>query len=192
MKYDILLGTDILTKLNVGLFGVQYDWIPNHIRNEAMNINIYQDDVVPNNCPYGTEEEQVKYKEAIKDALQKNAAIPPHSFCNLPEAIIRLPMKEDVVIKLRQYPIPYQLRPLLDVEIQKWLDNGVIKKAPINTRFNSPLTLAGKKDANGNKTKQRPCLDVRQLNQYLPNDGFQLPLVKEILKVLQDALSLAL
>jgi hypothetical protein len=180
MDYDILLGTDILTKLNIGLTGIQYDWYPNHIRSKGMSVNINYDNVVPNNSPYGTKEEYIGFMTKIKGVLDKNQKISKNSFCNLPESIIRLPMKEDTVVNLRQYPIPHHLRPVLNEEIKKWIDNGVVEEAPMNTRFNNPITIAGKKDKDGNRTKIRPCLDVRKLNTLLPNDSFQIPLIKDI------------
>ncbi|KAG1530954.1 hypothetical protein G6F51_013674 [Rhizopus arrhizus] len=87
--------------------------------------------------------------------------IPKDAFCTVPESIIHLPTEKGKIVNHKQYPIAYKLKPVLDEAINKWLDNGTITKAPVNTAWNSPLTLADKKDANGNKTGKRPCLDPR-------------------------------
>ena len=42
--------------------------------------------------------------------------------------------------------------------------------APPGCEFNNPLTIAPKKDENGNMTGIRVCLDVRALNNALIND----------------------
>lgn len=43
------------------------------------------------------------------------------------------------------------------------------------------LTLATKKDKQGNKTILRVCLDPISLNKLLPDDNFPLPLVADII-----------
>ncbi|KAG0777198.1 hypothetical protein G6F21_013420 [Rhizopus arrhizus] len=92
------------------------------------------------------------------------------------------PNKEIENFKVRRqqsYNHP-KLKPVLDEAINKWLDNGTITNAPVNTAWNSPLTLADKKDANGNKTGKRPCLDPRHINALLPDDKFPIPLITDI------------
>ncbi|SAL96444.1 hypothetical protein, partial, partial [Absidia glauca] len=56
-----------------------------------------------------------------------------------------------------------------------------------NNEWNSPLTLAPKKNADGTKSKKRPCLDPRHINSLLPDDKYPLPLIKDIFAQLKDA-----
>ena len=53
----------------------------------------------------------------------------------------------------------------------------MITKAPINCPYNNPLTLAPKKDAMGNITLKRLCLDPRHINKLLPNDRYPISLM---------------
>jgi len=54
-------------------------------------------------------------------------------------------------------------------------------KAPVGTQWNSPITFAVKKDAQGNPTAKKPCLDPRHINNLLlEDDRYPLPLIPDI------------
>ncbi|KAG1536944.1 hypothetical protein G6F49_012885 [Rhizopus delemar] len=63
--------------------------------------------------------------------------------------------------------------------IDTWLKDEVIERASPNSDWNSPLTLAPKKDLLGNLTGHRPCLDPRLLKRFSINykDQLSLPLL---------------
>ncbi|SAL94725.1 hypothetical protein, partial, partial [Absidia glauca] len=88
-----------------------------------------------------------------------------------------------------QYNIADTLKPKVDETVKKWLDQGIITRVPSNVdnRWNSPLTLAPKKDSSGKYTDKRPCLDPRHINRYLKEDQFPLPKISEIFVKLKDA-----
>ncbi|OBZ64374.1 Transposon Ty3-G Gag-Pol polyprotein, partial [Choanephora cucurbitarum] len=88
-----------------------------------------------------------------------------------------------------QYPIADKLKPKVQETVEKWLSERIIKEVPSNVdnRWNSPLTLAPKKVAQGNYTDKRPCLDSRHINKYLKEDRFPLPRIDDIFKKLQGA-----
>ena len=66
--------------------------------------------------------------------------------------------------------------------IDRWLKTGKIMIAPPGCPYNNPITVAPKKDEQGNWTGFRVCLDVRKLNAAtLPGDQFQIPLIHTIL-----------
>ena len=71
--------------------------------------------------------------------------------------------------------------------VDKWKQNGIIIRAPINYRFNNPLTMAPKKDAFGNMTLKWPCLDPQHINKLLPDDYYPIPLIKDIFEALAGA-----
>jgi hypothetical protein len=75
----------------------------------------------------------------------------------------------------------------MDEAVLNWYKDGTIVKAGVNTSWNSPLTLAPKKDADGKKSKKRPCLDPRHLNLLLPDDKYPLPLIRDIFEKLRGA-----
>ena len=119
--------------------------------------------------------------------MDVNSNIPGNAFCNIKESIVDLPTPEGVYCNTRQYPHAYHLRLAIDAAVQKWLDDGVIVKALVNTTWNSPLIAVNKTDAKGNKTGIRICADLRQLNRHLPDDKFPIPVIKEIFADLAGA-----
>ncbi|KAK4516427.1 acetyl-coenzyme-A carboxylase [Mucor velutinosus] len=137
--------------------------------------DLINDEVIPNNSPAGSTEDQRHFIEEIKPLLDANQSISKHSFCTVPESVIYLNAVKGEYVNIPQYPIPYKLRPKIQEQIQTWLANGTIEKAPVNTKRNSPLTLAAKKDNQGNKsdTNKRVCLDTRSLNNILLDDDVQ-------------------
>jgi hypothetical protein len=78
----------------------------------------------------------------------------------------------------------------VDETVKKWGTQGIITRVPSNVdnRWNSPLTLAPKKDSSGRYTAKRPCLDPRHINRYLKEDQFPLPKIGDIFLKLKDAI----
>jgi hypothetical protein len=189
-EFDILLGTDILPKMNIGLTGVAFRIKDDHAHSDAAlsdeaifeNLNIERERKhEPDNSPAGTPEQRAEFMSIIKESLEINQSIPITSSCPLPESIVRLPTKEGATAYRRQYPIPYALRPVLDKQIKEWLETGTIIRSRVNTSFNSPLLLVPKRNKDGEIVSHRACLDVRSLNQILPPTfNFPVPLVKDI------------
>ncbi|SAL96249.1 hypothetical protein, partial, partial [Absidia glauca] len=133
--------------------------------------------------------EQNMFHKAIQPQLATNQSIPSSSFCTLDIAIVRLPTNNKPTDKInyRQYPLPFRLFPVVEQAVQTWLKEGTIIRAPVNTSWNSPITLAPKKDEYGNVTGKRPCLDPRHINKFLPDDNYPLPLIKDIFHQLTGA-----
>jgi hypothetical protein len=189
-EFDILLGTDILPKMNIGLTGVAFRIKDDHAHSDAAlsdkaifdNLNIESEKKhEPDNSPAGTPEQRAEFMSIIKESLEINQSIPMTSSCPLPESIVHLPTKEGATAYRRQYPIPYALRPVLDKQIKEWLETGTIIRSRVNTSFNSPLLLVPKRNKDGEIVSHRACLDVRSLNQILPPTfNFPVPLVKDI------------
>ena len=70
----------------------------------------------------------------------------------------------------------------VDSTVKKWLESGVIVEAP-KAIHNNTLTLAARRNLEGEVLKYRVCLDPRQLNDQLEEaDGFPLPLINEVLE----------
>ncbi|EIE87751.1 hypothetical protein RO3G_12462 [Rhizopus delemar RA 99-880] len=188
--FDVLLGTDILPKMNIGLTGVAFRLSSEHSRSDTVtdeiqileNINIDQvNEFEPDNSPAGTAEQRANFFDTIKDVLKKNQSIPVTSSCPMPESIIHLPTKEGATAYRRQYPIPHALRPVLDKQIEEWLKTGTIIKSKVNTSFNSPLLLVPKRNKAGEIINHRVCLDVRLLNNILPPTfNYPVPLIRDI------------
>jgi hypothetical protein len=140
--------------------------------------------MIPNESPVGTEAEREKLLSALTPYLEENESIPKDSFCTVPESVIELDTPPGVSSFRRQYPLPHAMEPIIKETVDKWLADGTIERAPTDTAWNSPLTLAPKKDAFGNLTGKRPCLDPRHINNLLKEDRYPLPLIDEIFDTL--------
>ncbi|KAG1224262.1 hypothetical protein G6F67_009538 [Rhizopus microsporus] len=128
----------------------------------------------PNNAPYGTNDQQINFMAAVKPDLDQNAQIPKN---NKNKTAYRSP-----------YRIPLKLMPVMRDCVDTWLKDEVIEHAPPSSEWNSPLTLAPKKDLQGNLTDYRPCLDPRLLNSILvSNDKQPIPKIDEIFDQLQGS-----
>lgn len=125
--FDILLGRDILPKLNIGLTGVAFRIKEEHAHSDAdlseevilRNLNIeIQDDTIPDKSPAGSHTQRAEFHSIIKEALDENQNISVKSHCPLPESTVHLSTKEGATA-YRQYPIAHKLRPFLDKQINE-------------------------------------------------------------------------
>ena len=190
MDFDVLLGTDILSKMNIGLTGVAFHWNRDNIYStlnecsddQIRNVNFVNGDQVdePDNTPFGTVNERDAFMTQIELALKTNEEIPITSFCTVPESVVRLPTKEGATAFQRQYPIPHTLKPVLQTQIDEWLKSGTIVKTTVNTSFNSPLLLVPKRNGKGEIVSHRVCMDTRALNRLLPDNNYPVPLIRDI------------
>ncbi|CDH61104.1 hypothetical protein RO3G_16746 [Lichtheimia corymbifera JMRC:FSU:9682] len=184
-QHDVILGYDLLPKLGISLLGVSTQW-DDQIDSQAADPSVHDayKRLTPNDSPAANATQQCIFHDTIKPFLKANANIPKTSFCNVDESVIDLSSVGSNTSHHRQYPLPFEARPIIDAQIQKWLDDGAIVPAPVNTQWNSPLTLADKKDANGNKIGKRLCLDPRHINKFLEDDRYPLPTINEIFHAL--------
>ncbi|KAJ8651494.1 hypothetical protein O0I10_012948 [Lichtheimia ornata] len=105
----------------------------------------------------------------------------------MPESVVYLDTGAAPPVYRPQYPLAEHLLPVLEEQIQKWLADGLIIPAPPRNGWNSPLTVAPKKDAQGNPTNFRPCLDPRHINNLLPEHRYPLPHIEQIFHALTGA-----
>lgn len=196
LDFDILLGIDVLPKMNIGLTGVAFRIDSEHQHSDAtahdekmfenINLDFEGKDLEADNAPAGTVEEREQFALYIKESLRRNELIPIESHCPLPESIIRLPTKEGATAHRRPYPIAESLKPVVEKQINEWLRTETIGRSRINSSFNSPLLVVPKRDKSGNIVDHRVCLDVRLLNSILPPPyNFPIPLVKDIFENLR-------
>ncbi len=126
-----------------------------------------------------TQQHRKKFNQLLVQ-LSANEAIT--GFCTLPGAVVQLQIDETKKHTLyrRQYPIPQTLYALANDVIMRWRDTGKIILAPVGCEFNLPLTIAPKKDDNGQLTGIRVCLDTRILNAILiSTDKFIIPQIRD-------------
>ena len=119
-------------------------------------------------------------KSHIEDNLKTSAL-----FCNLEESKVHLRTRDSSVSFVRQYPIPRKFQEPINEIIQGWIKTGVVIPSPQGCQWNSPLLAVEKKDANGNLTAVRVCLDPRKINEKLLDDNYPIPEIKSILNRLE-------
>jgi hypothetical protein len=133
---------------------------------------------------YSMRRAQLLSDPAIVEALMVNEAIT--GFCILPDSVVHLDVDPSKMSKLyrKQYPLPQSAESYVTEQVEKWFKAGRIVKAPPGCQYNNPLTIAVKKDDQGNFAGIRVCLDVRALNAaLLNNDRFLLPFIRGVLEM---------
>jgi transposase InsO family protein len=184
-KYQCIIGTDLFSKLGMFITGLATSFEKRNYF--EVTDPVEYDTPVPDKSPAGTAEEQKIFHEQIKHSMVRNQNISTKSFCTVPESIITLDTPPGKTCYRRQYPLPDRVMPIVDKVVAEWLHDGTIVKARVNCEWNSPLLLVGKKDENGNKTKQRPCLDPRHINNLLPEDKYPIPLIRDVFATMKNA-----
>ncbi|KAF9917054.1 hypothetical protein FBU30_001030, partial [Linnemannia zychae] len=132
-------------------------------------------------------DEFIKEKEIflnmVKSLLEENAAIDPQSHCDHPLMSVELKVPQGVIVFQRpRGPFPQAEKEKVQAQIKQWLDDGVIVPTRGHIPHLNQLTLAVRRDLEGNIMKTRLCLDPRNLNSHLLDcDKFPLPNIAEIL-----------
>lgn len=123
---------------------------------------------------------ELHIRDRIKTLLDQNATLT--GFCNLPEGIVELKLKDATPINKRPYRIPQSLVSSLEQQRDLWLAQGRIARLDEPSSWNLPLVPAVKPaDEPGKPVRIRWCLDGRSLNANLMDDTFPIPLVSELL-----------
>ena len=87
--------------------------------------------------------------------------------------------------KPRNYsPLEEQIR---DEKLQEQYDAGIIEEADTRSDFAACPTMPAKKDADGNWTDRRLCIDYRDANSQMITDNRPLPLPESIFRSLKDS-----
>jgi hypothetical protein len=183
-QYPFTIGIDLFHRFGLGITGLPDPGA------DATTLPDPEPDHKPTLIPGVTPKEEksakfIKEKEKflkdIEQALKENEQVPVTSHCPVPEMKVFLPVPEGTVLFRRPRPFAEKQLPIFDEAIEKWKKDDVITLAPVGNVHNNSLTLAAKKDAEGNKTLWRVCLDPRPLNKHLPDDNYPLPRITDIL-----------
>jgi hypothetical protein len=84
-------------------------------------------------------------------------------------------------IRLKAHRLAPVQQAALDKQVDRWLESDVVQ--PSSSEWAFPVVVVKKKDADGNQTGWRCCIDYRRLNDILSNRhiNYPLPLVDEAL-----------
>ncbi|KAG0347442.1 hypothetical protein BGZ54_004923, partial [Gamsiella multidivaricata] len=99
--------------------------------------------------------EKEVFMRFIESALKKNVDIPSTSHCPVPEMKVYLRVPDGVKLFRRPRIFAHAQVPIIDATVDGWLKDDVITLAPVGNPFNNTLTLAAKKDAEGQKRLYR-------------------------------------
>ena len=194
-NFDVLLGVDTLSQLRIGLTGVAHKFpdvtgLSEEEKSELLetidfeNVNFdTKNSIDPETASiFNSDLEEKEFMSQIQDAIDENQKIKPGTFCNVPESEIVIPIKENVDYYVKQYPLSYHAMPEIQKQLDEWLEAGIVEPCRPNGLFNSPLITVSKKDNDGKPTKTRVCMDVRRINQHMPNNTnqFEIPNIQDI------------
>ncbi|KAF9176394.1 hypothetical protein BGZ51_000751, partial [Haplosporangium sp. Z 767] len=123
-----------------------------------------------------------QFLELIEPLLAANEAIDPTSYCDHPMMKVELKVQPGTIVYQRPRRFYAQTeKDEIDSTVKKWHESGVIVEADTNNPHCNQLTVAARRDLEGNIIKHRVCLDPRNLNsQLLESDNFPLPLIGDI------------
>jgi hypothetical protein len=120
----------------------------------------------------------IKLQEDLDEVIQRNLEL--KGFCNLPGATVDIDVGSAKPLNRRQYRIEFTLQKVVDEQVKKWLDTAVIVLSRDHSAWNNPLLVVPKRNAAGDVTGWRVCIDPRPLNLLIPEVNYPLPLIKDI------------
>ncbi|KAF9342814.1 hypothetical protein BGX26_006801, partial [Mortierella sp. AD094] len=157
-RHDFFIGMDYLHFFGIGITGLKnptedfdtptspvLDVPPSIVPLDRPDIEL---------TPEFTEDRR-RFLLAIKSELDTNADIPRDSHCPIPEMKIYLTVPPGTIVFRRPRPFAQTDQSLVQETVERWLQDGVIVRAPAGNPHNNPLTLAPKKDLDGNRTMKR-------------------------------------
>jgi len=189
-EFDVLLGVDILPKLNIYLHGVAYRF-PDSERDKELkqfeDINHdKQNKYNPENADYGSPSERKELLAQIQPALDENMAIPSDAACTMPESIVKIKISDPSDCFARQYPLAVNADDAeIKVQLEQWLKDGIVERTKPDPTFHSPLLTVPKRDPlTGKPSKLRICCDLRRINAAISDkdchENFAVPKIDEI------------
>jgi len=180
-----VIGMNLLSKIGITIGNIVTDW-SDQIGYEIPEVD--PSPYKPNETPFGTPEQRSAMLKQLESSIEANKNISPKAYCTIPDSEIRLPIRTDTQVNThrRQFPIAEALRPIVQAQVDKWRDNGIIKPAKPGTPHNSPIFLVRKKNPQGEYAGDyRVVIDCRLINAALDPariERFPLPLISELHK----------
>lgn len=188
-EFDVLLGVDILPKMNIYLQGVAYKFPDSERDNELKQFQDINHDKKnkynPENADYGTPSERKELLSQIQPALDANKAIRSDAACTMPESVVKIKISDPSNCFVRQYPLPANADAEINTQLEEWLKDGIVERAKPDSTFHSPLLAVPKRDPlTGKTSKLRICCDLRKINAAISDqdcqENFAVPKIDEI------------
>lgn len=115
-------------------------------------------------CPNLSPEQEEQSLEILKEFAACFSDVPGRTSaveCDLKSTT-------DQPVNVRQYPLPFATREIVDEEVDKMLQLGIIEHS--KSAYNSPVVIVKKTDGSN-----RLCIDFRRLNDVLVSDSEPIP-----------------
>ena len=174
-----LLGTDVFEKFNLFIGGLQLHATSSEDIQVLENTSPLQYNVSSNAA------DVEKIATSIHSVLQNNLTA-TSGFCNLPNALVYLKTIDNDPVWISQYPVSHSLVSVVDSQVDKWLQMGVIEPSPQGCCWNSSLIVVKKALPDGS-TKHRVCIDPRHINVKLADDRFPIPRMRDLLDMISGS-----
>jgi hypothetical protein len=102
--------------------------------------------------------------------------------------VVELDTGDAKPIHVRQYPVPHRNKSIVDDQVRKWLEEGIIQRHEGGHEWNLSLIIVRKQDVSGKQSGWRVCLDPRKINLLIPSCNYPLPLIHDILNSLKGSI----
>lgn len=167
LSYNLILGTDFWKSMGIVPDLRHGEWTFG--RNDDVPVDsCTTDHVLP-------PDQSVKLQKLIDEAFVRNSR---EIGCT--ELVKHVIKTSSAPIKQRYYPISPALLKIVNVEVDKMLQEGIIE--PSSSPWSSPIVMVRKKDGS-----YRFCVDYRKVNSVTVRDAYPLPFISTILDKLRDA-----
>lgn len=166
---QLLIGADLFESLGINLSGLPLMYPVQQVKKESIPTPetkitksftfVVKDSYISlikrlkNKKP--SEEELQLYREYLlsylKDLLIRNESC--SGICNIPGAEVPIDTKSSKPSRVNQYRIPFHKRALVDQQVAKWLEDGIIERQQdMSVQWNNPILVVDKKNSAGVKT----------------------------------------
>lgn len=179
---DVLIGKDILNQADVNIrlgkvtmskVVTEGDSNDEAFIGKIRAINYVDEEMVPEVNLSHMKDEYVKSK--VQTMVQSyKPKIPEKS-----QVEMKICLTDEVPVYEKARRLSPKERSIVNDIIKDWLKNGVCR--PSNSPYASPVVLRPKKSG------WRLCVDFRRLNKKVVRDRFPIPLMEDVMDILQDA-----
>ena len=172
-----LVGRDLQADMNIGVSGVPITF-PDEQLTEVNECRLCDSEDF---CKIVHSDNDGSVRTLVADELAANVALDPSQACRIPQDGYKLHLKPGAQPCYKnQYPISAEKRIAMELILSDWEERGITERCSVGSQFNSPLLAVPKRDALGNKTGLRVCIDPRGLNDLLVDDNYPTPLVPDV------------
>lgn len=168
LNYELILGIDLIVQLNLVTINIREE--------DGLRRKSNPKENVISAVSLLTEREEEILDEFLAEELKKFDQV--KGITNLEEHTIKLLNK--VPIKQRHYPRNPAMQKVIDDEVDRMLQEGIIEHS--KSPWSSPIVLVKKSSG-----RFRFCIDFRKVNEVSEKDAYPLPQINSILDKLRDA-----